>query len=462
MAIVGAALPVSPAALAQSVRVDVDRRAEAIGILFRIAGASDFGGGSVQPFIHQVDSAFMPFASHAVFAEIRKLRAADRNLALSAVIGIAPQISDPITLRERVPFDSPASLLGVEWHGAAARPFLMQARDFARVAHLADFLRFEQPTFDSASARLNQMIEKKARLSWFSEFYREPVGQLVVSPLLISGGGNFGADFVSGATHERYAFVSFQSSDHAGWPVPPADAIEQIVHELSHSFVNHVVVADSTRLRASGERIFAVTQPSMNAMGYGNWLIMCYESLVRAAVIRYLLAADGRDAALRETRAQQGRGFVWMDQLVTLLGDYESHRALYPTLSAFMPRIAAFYDSVAPQAANLGADFERHRPRVVNASIESRATGVDPNLHEIVIRFDRRVHGFGSMVGEYGGEVPSITSGGFDSTGTVLTIGVRLVANHSYWLPFGPGSFADADGYPLQTWELRFKTRAEP
>jgi hypothetical protein len=79
-----------------------------------------------------------------------------------------------------------------------------------------------------------------------------------------------------------------------------------------------------------------------------------------------------------------------------------------------------------------------------------------------VIRFDRRVHGFGSMVGEYVGEVPSITSGGFDSTGTVLTIGVRLVASHSYWLPFGPGSFADADGYPLQTWELRFKTRAEP
>ena len=79
-----------------------------------------------------------------------------------------------------------------------------------------------------------------------------------------------------------------------------------------------------------------------------------------------------------------------------------------------------------------------------------------------MIRFDRRVHGFGSMVGDYGGEVPSITSAVFDSTGTVVTLGVRLVANHSYWLPFGPGSFADTEGYPLQAWELRFKTRAEP
>ena len=454
---VGVASSGSPA---QSVRVVDDSRAEAIGILFRIAGASDFRAGSVQPFIRQVDSAFSPFASHPVFAEIRKLRAADQGLALSAVIGIAPQLSDPITLRERVPFDSPASLLGAQWHGPAARSFLTQARDFARVARLAEFLRFEQPTFDSASSRLERVIETKARLSWFSTFYGEPVGQIIVSPLLISGGGNFGADFVSGATHERYAFVAFQRGDQEGFPVPPADVIEQIVHELSHSFVNHVVIADSMRLRGSSERIFAVVERSMNAIGYGSWPTMCYESLVRAAVVRYLLATDGREAALRETRAQQGFGFVWMDQLVNLLGEYESRRSIYPTLSAFMPRVAAFYDSVAPQVASLRADFESHRPRVVRASIENRATGVDPNLREIVIRFDHSVHGFGSMVGEYGGEVPSITSGGFDSTGTVLTIGVRLAPNHMYWLPFGPGSFADKDGYPLQAWELRFSTRS--
>lgn len=284
---------------------------------------------------------------------------------------------------------------------------------------------------------------------------------MIVSPLLISDAGNFGAEFVSGATHERYAFISFQSSDKAGFPVPPSDAIEQIVHELSHSFINHVVIADSMRLRTSGQTIFPVVQQSMNQIGYGNWLTMCYESLVRAAVIRYLLASDGREAALRETRAQQGFGFVWMDQLVDLLGDYELDRSRYPTFSSFIPRVATFYDSVAPRVAGLRSDYERHRPRVVSASIENHATGVDPNLREIVIRFDHPVHGFRSMAGEYGGEVPSITGGGFDSTGTVLTVGVRLAPNHSYWLPFGPGSFADKDGYPLQTWELRFRTRSE-
>jgi hypothetical protein len=452
----------SSASSAQSVRVVDDTRAETIGMLFRMAGASDFRVGSVQPFIQHVDSAFTPFASHPVFDEIRRLRTADRNLRLSAVIAIAPQLSDPIALRERVPFDSPVSRLGTQWHGVEARAFLTQARDFARVAGLAAFLRFEQPVFDSASARLARLIQHKPLPMWFSTFYGEPVGDIIVSPLLISGAGNFAAEFVSGDTHERYAFVSFQASDKEGFPVPPADVIEQMVHELSHSFVNPIVIADSARLRLSGQQVFQSVQQAMNDIGYSSWLTMCYESLVRASVIRYLLATDGREAARRETRSQQGRGFIWMDELVDVLSEYESNRQRYPTLSSFMPRVAVFYDSLAPRVAMMRADFEGHRPRVLSASIEHRATEIDPKLQQIVIRFDRAVHGFQDLVGDFGGEVPILTGGRFDTTGTVLTLGVRLAPGHSYWLPFGPGSFADKDGYPLLAWELRFNTRSAP
>lgn len=442
-------------------RVVDDRRAEVIGILFRIAGAPDFRGGSVQPFIHQVDSAFGAFASHPVVDEIRKLRAADPGLSLSAVIGLAPHLTDPITVGERIPLDASGSRAPLQWHGAAARPFLVQARAFARDAHLVDFLRFEQPTFDSASARLERLVASKARMSWFGSFFGESADDFRVSPLLISGQGNFGAEFVDGHLHERNAFVSFQTSDAAGFPVPPADAVEVIVHELNHSFVNHVVIADSAMLSVSARRIFPEVERSMQAIGYGSWLTMYCESLVRAGVIRYLLATEGRAAAQRETRAQQGFGFVWMDGLVELLGMYEANRQQYGTLSSFMPRIAAFYDSLAPRVAQARADFESRRPRVVSASIENQAAEIDPSLGQIVIRFDQAVHGFGNMVGEFGVEVPTITKALFDTTGTVLTIGVRLAPDHPYWLPFGPGSFADADGYPLRAWELRFRTRRQ-
>jgi hypothetical protein len=448
--------------LAQAVRVIDDPRAEVIGILFRTAGAEDFRSGTVQPYIRHVDSAFAPFAGHAVFEEIRKLRAAHQGLRLSAVMSIVPQLTDPIGFGERAPFDSSASRLSPEWDGAEARPFLSQARDFARVANIQKFLNIEQPMFDSAAARFRRVVAT-ARLEWIPAFWGEPAGAMIAAPLLISGAGNFGAQFGSGADHERWGFVSLTQTDGRGFPIIPEDAILTLVHELNHSFVNHVVAADSVKLRVSGERIFPLVRSQMGALAYDNWLTMYQESLVRAGVIRYLLATQGPAAAVRETRGQQGFGFVWMDRLSALLGEYEVNRGRYPTLSSFMPRIAAFYDSLAPHVNGVYAEFEQHRPRVLGASVADNDMTVDPGLHDIVIRFDRPVHGFRSLVGEYGGSVPTITSAQFDSTSTVLTLGVRLVPNHDYWLPFQPTVFADnMGGYPLVNWELRFRTRELP
>jgi hypothetical protein len=120
-------------ASAQRVRVVDDQRAEMIGILFRIAGASDFSNGNVQPYIRQVDSAFLPYRNHPVFAEINRLRET-HGIALSAITTMAPQLTDPLTFGERSPIDAPSSTLARSWHSAEARVFLAEARDFAKKA----------------------------------------------------------------------------------------------------------------------------------------------------------------------------------------------------------------------------------------------------------------------------------------------------------------------------------------
>ena len=83
------------------------------------------------------------------------------------------------------------------------------------------------------------------------------------------------------------------------------------------------------------------------ASRYSNAQIMFNESIVRAGVIRYLLVTDGPAAARTETQLQRGLGFVWMDELVDLLGSYEADRTRYPTFSAFAPRIVAYYNDLA-------------------------------------------------------------------------------------------------------------------
>jgi hypothetical protein len=444
----------------QSVRVGVDQRAEVIGILFRIAGAPDFGNGSIQPYIRQVDSAFMTFKDHAVFHEINRLRT-QSGLSLSAVVSMAPQITDPITFRERAPVDAPTSTLSGRWHGAEARAFLTHARDFARVARLDGFLRDQQATYDSAAVRMRRLVDE-ARLEWLTHFFGEPPGDVfVVSPLLINATGNFAAQFRSDTTHERYAFIGVRFTDSMGFPVIAPDVLPIIIHEFNHSFVDHVVESRSAELRPSGEQIHRVVQGPMSALAYNSSQVMLNESIVRATVIRYLLANDSRAAADREIRLQRGRGFVWMEELVSLIGDYEAQRSRYRTFDAFMPRIVEYYNGLAPRVERLMTEFAQQRPRIVSASIPDGATDVDPKLDTLVLRFDRPVDAIVNLVGNHGGDTPELTAAAFDVTHTILTLGIRLEPGRDYVLPLGPGALLGRDGYPLSSFVLRFRTTGQ-
>jgi hypothetical protein len=444
---------------AQNVRVVDDQRAEVIAILFRIAGASDFNNGNVQPYIRQLDSAFQPYKNHPVFAEVNRLRNA-HGIALSAVTSMAPQITDPLTFRERSPIDSPSSTLDPSWHGAEARVFLSEARDFAKVAHVADFLRKQQPVFDSATARTQRLVDTKTHLGWFTKFFSEPSHDLlIISPLLGSSNGNFGANFHDGATHERYAFLGVPSGDAAGFPVLHPETVATLIHELNHSYVNHVLDSVRTRLRRAGDRIFPVVHTAMSGLAYTDAQTMFNESLVRAAVIRYLLTNDGDAAGRREMQIQRGLGFVWMDELVALLGQYESNRATYPTFSAFAPRIIQYYDDLAPRIASVRDAYESRRPRIISTSISNDSRNVDPSLRELILTFDKPVNGGTTLKGDFGSGIPRLTGSSLDATRTHMTIGIELQPNHDYAIPFGP-AFTSDDGYANQRLDLTFHTRS--
>lgn len=382
----------------QSVRVAHDARAETIGLLFRLAGAPDFSSGVQRAYNRDIDSTFGPFKSHPVFGEIHRLRRA-YGLSLSGVTTMAPQIADASSFAERTPIDAPTSTLSGAWRGAEARRFLGFARDFARVAPLNAFLATHQPLYDSATTRLRRLVER-AHPEWFTQFFGTPPSDaFLVSPLLVNAGGNFAADFIDDGKHERYAYLG-------------------------------VTLVDSL-------------------VGYTSWPTMLNESMVRASVIRYLLANDGPVAAGNELSLQRGVGFVWMDELVQLLADYESQRSTYPTFASFLPRVVEYFDALAPRIDRVQADFDARRPSIINTSIADSARGVDPALTTLTVRFDRPVDPIIALVGNFGGDTPPLTAAVFDSAHTTLTLGVTLQPDRDYVLPLGPGAFVSRDGYPL-------------
>lgn len=276
----------------------------------------------------------------------------------------------------------------------------------------------------------------------------------------MTSSGNFGADFHDGPTHERYAYLAVPGADPAGYPALGPETVPTLIHELNHSYVNHVLDPVRVELRPAGERIFPAVRAVMSRLAYANAQTMFNESVVRAAVIRYLLANDGPAAARTETQLQRGLGFVWMDELVELLGGYESNRAQYPTFSAFAPRLIEYYNDLAPRIETVLDAYNGRRPRIITASIASGARDVDPSLRELVLAFDKSVHTIYTFSGNLGHGIPELTGGSFDATRTVFTIGVRLEPEHDYAIPFGPAFISD-DGYPNQRLDLTFHTRSK-
>jgi hypothetical protein len=336
---------------AQRLVVKADPRAEVLAIMFRLAGAPEYQLGRIQPYMRQIDSAFRPYASEPAIDDIRRLRLTE-GVGFDAVMSLAAHITDPISFAERVPFDAPRCALDPRWHGAATRPFLVDARRFARDAHVSRFLRVEQPLYDSAATRMRRMVEHDLNLKWFQRFYadRSP-SVFILSPVLANADELFGPTFFDGHTIERHAYVGLGSVDKAGFAVVAPSYLPYIVHEVNHTFVNHVLDSDSAAFRPYIARVYRVVEKAMEREHYADPQIMLDESLVRAAVVRYLMANKGRAAGQREIIEQQRRGFFWMSDLVRLLGEYEARRDVYPTFAAFVPKILDYYEGLASRAS---------------------------------------------------------------------------------------------------------------
>jgi hypothetical protein len=93
---------------------------------------------------------------------------------------------------------------------------------------------------------------------------------------------------------------------------------------------------------------------------------MIDESLVRAAVARYILAHQGAKAADQEIINQLKAEFLWTDDLFALFDEYEKSRDRYPTFESFFPKITEHFTQAASHVDVKIAQFEAVRPKVIS------------------------------------------------------------------------------------------------
>jgi len=436
-----------------------DPRVELLAIVFRLAGNPEYAGGLVPSFARALQEHFAPHREHPAVLEAKRLRE-QYGVSFDAVMSMAIHVDGVQAPQPRRAFTEPDPSLERRWKAAEAQAFVDRLRAFVRDAGFAEFLAANRPALDSARVRMERVVRADIDVAWLTAFFgRQPAGEFIMAPLLTAGAGNYGPRYLDGEREEVYAIIGTRA-DSTGHPAFDARFVPTMVHEFSHSFVNPAVVRAQERFRAAGQAIYPAVAQEMRSQAYSNWQTMINESLVRAAVARYVLAKSGEVAARAEVAAQRARGFLWTHELFELLGEYERARARYPTLDSFLPPVAEYFDGLVPRLAAMVRAYDESRPKLVSVAPANDAVGVDPALDRIVIRFDRPMtSGYNINIGAAGREhYPEVTKVEWDDAGTVLTLFVKLKPQWSYELVLGSG-FRSRTGVALRSTPVKFVTR---
>jgi hypothetical protein len=334
--------------------------------------------------------------------------------------------------------------------------FLEALGRFRDETKFATFFASRKPLYDLATRRMEKVLEKGAGFDWFERFFgTKPAAEFELALGMLNGGQCYGPRLVLPDGSERlYCILGVWQTDAEGKPEFTRDMLGIVAHEFCHSFVNPMVDRHEREFETAGSRIHARYREPMARQAYATWQVMIKESLVRAAVIRYLDATREPAAVRAEENLQRKLSFLWVPELAKLLEKFEQDREAYPTLDAFVPEIAAFFDAWQARLPDA--------PRVASMTPANGDTAVDPGLTEIRVTFDRAMHTGGfSFVGG-GPTFPKVTGRPtWDPTGKVVTLAVRLEPDHTYefWLNRGQYQlFKSAGGVPLESVHVTFRT----
>jgi hypothetical protein len=443
-----------------AVTAKVDERVELLSIVARLAEYDEYVNNNLKTYAADVDNYFAKYKQHPVIEFARKMRESNA-VGFDAVASMAVHLNPDLTPKIAFSDSKPDK----RWGKPGAEQFVKLLQQFYKDAKCANFFKSHAGLYKTAEERFQNLVNK-VDFAWYKNFYGEmPKGTFNLYIGLLNGGGNFGPKVVyPSGSEEFFAIIGTWQTDEQGLPKYSDNFLPTIIHEYNHSFINHLVYADEQNLRAAGERIFQPVEEKMRAQAYGNWQTMVLESLVRAAVIRYLFEHD-KPAYLQELIIQQSRGFVWIDELSVLLGTYENSRKAYPTFRSLMPLVAGYYTDLAKRIDDKVGDFSRKQPKVVAIdAFTNGAQDVDPKIRQITFTFDKPLSGKGRSInlGSSGSEHFPVKNGySYSADNMKVSIEVELKPDSEYEFVLTGLAFKTGEGYPLQNYVVKFKTRKE-
>lgn len=338
-------------AKARTIDVQVNENVELMSILARMAGYPEYNMDLAGKYIKDIDVYFKDHSGHPAIKYMQKVRRSSRisyDAVMSMAIHLVNRNGHFSLIEENVP------TLEKRWKGVDKSDFLLYLNQFYKDTDFNKFFNDHRGLYEKGLESYRMNVMKHLNIDWYPKFYgNEPQETFSVIIGFCNGGGIYGINRkVVGKKKEVFAIVGYYV-DNNDFPMYNRDCLPLLVHEFNHSFINYLLDENKysghvMELEQAAIDLFLSSRWSMMKQAYGNWKTVVNESLVRAAVICYMLDNKyNREDVANELSEQVQRNFRWMPELVTLMRKYEKKRKRYETLEEYYPHIIKFFKDYA-------------------------------------------------------------------------------------------------------------------
>lgn len=319
------------------VRVETLETVEFMSALSRVAGYYEYCLEN-SSYAKDIDSYFQKYKNHEAIIYHQQLHS-QYNIAYDAVASMAIHLE---IKNNELSLLSNTDLLDYRWSNVDLKKALRLYNKFYKDTDFHNFYLSHKNEFDRVVQDYrDRVIMPYFHEEWYTSFYGVDSNENYWVVISFNGGGqNYGPSrqLPDGKREVFNVATFYPNNDHS-----VTSAI--LIHEFNHSFVNPLLENNSTNIammKECGEWMLSLSRWALSyAQAYGSWQTVINESIVRAAVIIYMLdnkyTAKQIDAAILD---EVSRGFTWTPELVECLRYYADHRDTYKTLNDFYPELA--------------------------------------------------------------------------------------------------------------------------
>lgn len=450
---------------AQHIRPQVDQRIEMVSIAARLAEYDEYSQPDAKQYVSAIHTHFNAYKTDTLIGLLHTLRY-ENGMGFDAVMSMAvhlKQVNHKFVLKKGW-----QKGLDKRWPRKSAENFVVLLNAFYQESKAETFFVQQKPYYDKVLTAFEKVLVNFNQNWYFNYYGVAPKHRFNIVIGCGNGGGNYGPGTNSPEDGKQiYAIMGSWSFDEHGAPFfTVEDYLPTLIHEFNHAFINPLldVHKKNKQLRQNGQVLLDSMKNEMNRKAYADWEAVINESLVRAAVVRYIAAGGGTAADQKnEIMLQHNIGFLWTDQLVTLLETYEKNRDKYKTLAAFYPLIIDFFKTTATNIHQIKTTYKAKTPVVVSIEpFKNNAQDVDASLTEMTIRFSEPLTGEGysfnyGVLGQESFPIKGVI--GYADNNTSFKLTLALTPNTAYEMVITGVSFANAAGYPLNDYTVKFKTK---